>query len=141
MKHLVRIYSMRSRYPRHRRSRASVSSTTRRRAAILRRRRFDSGTTVPLAETAPTTSALEVSIYPLADTITPVPIPRISFFHSIVQMVQTVRLRKFDKIASIRLAQLSTIFDCATRGLPADFLEPPGTQLNDLYLIVHSVQG
>jgi SagB-type dehydrogenase family enzyme len=29
----------------------------------------------------------------------------------------------------------------ATRGLPADFLEPPGTQLNDLYLIVHSVQG
>ena len=31
--------------------------------------------------------------------------------------------------------------DCATRGLPADFLEPPGAQLNDLYLIVHSVQG
>jgi SagB-type dehydrogenase family enzyme len=26
-------------------------------------------------------------------------------------------------------------------GLPADFLAPPGTQLNDLYLIVHSVQG
>jgi SagB-type dehydrogenase family enzyme len=39
------------------------------------------------------------------------------------------------------MAQLSTIFDCATRGLPADFLEPPGAQLNDLYLIVHSVQG
>ena len=49
--------------------------------------------------------------------------------------------RAFDKTASITLAQLSTIFDCATRGLPADFLEPPGTQLNDLYLIVHSVQG
>ena len=49
--------------------------------------------------------------------------------------------RTFDKAASITLAQLSTILDCATRGLPADFLEPPGAQLNDLYLIVHSVQG
>src|SRR5208283_1944018 len=49
--------------------------------------------------------------------------------------------RTFDTGASITLAQLSTIFDCATRGLPADFLEPPGAQLNDLYLIVHSVLG
>ena len=49
--------------------------------------------------------------------------------------------RAFDRTASITLNQLSTIFACATRGLPADFLEPPGTQLNDLYLIVHSVQG
>ena len=49
--------------------------------------------------------------------------------------------RAFDKTASITLDQLSTILDCATRGLPADFLEPPGTQLNDLYLIVHAVQG
>ncbi len=49
--------------------------------------------------------------------------------------------RTFDSTASITLDQLSTIVDCATRGLPADFLEPPGTQLNDLYLIVHSVQG
>jgi SagB-type dehydrogenase family enzyme len=49
--------------------------------------------------------------------------------------------RMFDKAASITLAQLSTILDNATRGLPADFLEPPGAQLNDLYLIVHSVQG
>jgi SagB-type dehydrogenase family enzyme len=49
--------------------------------------------------------------------------------------------RTFAKTASITLAQLSTILDYATRGLPADFLEPPGAQLNDLYLIVHSVQG
>jgi SagB-type dehydrogenase family enzyme len=48
--------------------------------------------------------------------------------------------RTFDKAASVTLAQLSTILDCATRGLPADFLEP-GTQLNDLYLIVNSVLG
>jgi SagB-type dehydrogenase family enzyme len=49
--------------------------------------------------------------------------------------------RMFDKAASITLAQLSTILDCSTLGLPADFLEPPGAQLNDAYLIVHSVQG
>ena len=49
--------------------------------------------------------------------------------------------RTFDKTASITLAQLSIILDCATRGLAADFLQPRGTQLNDLYLIVHSVEG
>jgi SagB-type dehydrogenase family enzyme len=49
--------------------------------------------------------------------------------------------RTFDKTASVTLTHLSTIFDCATRGLLADFLEPPAAQLNDLYLIVHSVKG
>jgi SagB-type dehydrogenase family enzyme len=49
--------------------------------------------------------------------------------------------RTFDQTASITLPQLSTILDRATRGLPADFLHPLGAQLNDLYLIVHSVQG
>src|SRR6202161_352037 len=49
--------------------------------------------------------------------------------------------RSFDKTSSMTLDQLSTILDRATRGLPADFLEPPGAQLNDLYLIVHSAQG
>ena len=49
--------------------------------------------------------------------------------------------RAFDKAASITLEQLSTILDSATPGLPADFLEPPGTQLNNLYLIVHAVEG
>src|SRR5438132_5645575 len=48
--------------------------------------------------------------------------------------------RKFAR-APISLAQLSTMLDRATRGLPADFLDPPGTQLNDLYLIVHAVEG
>lgn len=31
------------------------------------------------------------------------------------------------------------MLDRATRGVPADFLEPPGTQLNDLYVIIHAV--
>jgi SagB-type dehydrogenase family enzyme len=49
--------------------------------------------------------------------------------------------RRFDRAASITLVQLSTVLDCVTRGLPADFLVPAGAQLNDLYLIVHSVEG
>ena len=64
--------------------------------------------------------------------------PKDTIEHVILRRGST---RTFDKNASITLAQLSTIFDCATRGLPADFLEPPGAQLNDLYLIVHAVQG
>jgi SagB-type dehydrogenase family enzyme len=48
--------------------------------------------------------------------------------------------RKFARIA-ITFTQLSTMLDRATRGVPADFLEPPGAQLNDLYLIVHAVEG
>ena len=41
----------------------------------------------------------------------------------------------------ITLAQLSTMLDRATRGVPADFLDPLGSQLNHLYLIVHAVEG
>ena len=41
----------------------------------------------------------------------------------------------------ITLAQLSTMLDRATRGIPADFLEPFGSHLNDLYLIVNNVVG
>jgi len=49
--------------------------------------------------------------------------------------------RRFDQTESIKLSQLSTILDCATLGLLADFLASPGAQLNDVYLIVHAVQG
>ncbi|HSZ00583.1 MAG TPA: SagB/ThcOx family dehydrogenase [Terriglobales bacterium] len=48
--------------------------------------------------------------------------------------------RKFAR-TPITLPQLSTILDRATRGIPADFLDPMGTQLNHLYLIVHAVEG
>jgi len=41
----------------------------------------------------------------------------------------------------ISLTQLSTLLDRATRGIPADFLNPFGSQLNHLYLIVHAVEG
>jgi SagB-type dehydrogenase family enzyme len=41
----------------------------------------------------------------------------------------------------ITLPQLSTLLDRATGGIPADFLDPFGSHLNDLYLIVNSVVG
>ena len=47
--------------------------------------------------------------------------------------------RKFAR-TPITLAQLSTMLDRATSGVPADFLNP-GDQLNHLYLIVHAVEG
>ena len=42
---------------------------------------------------------------------------------------------------SITLALLSTLLDRSTRGIPADFLQPFGEQLNELYLIVNAVEG
>ncbi len=48
--------------------------------------------------------------------------------------------RKFAR-TPIALAQLSTILDRASRGVPADFIDPMGSQLNHLYLIVHAVEG
>jgi len=48
--------------------------------------------------------------------------------------------RKFAR-EPITFAHLSTLLDRATRGIAADSPEPRGTQLNDLYLIVHSVEG
>jgi len=60
---------------------------------------------------------------------------------SIEQVIQRRgSTRKFAR-SPITLTQLSTMLDRATRGVPADFLEPPGAQLNPLYLIVHAVEG
>jgi SagB-type dehydrogenase family enzyme len=47
--------------------------------------------------------------------------------------------RQFARDA-ISFGQLSTLLERATRGIPADFLQPDGARLNDLYLIVHSVE-
>jgi SagB-type dehydrogenase family enzyme len=48
--------------------------------------------------------------------------------------------RQFSR-QSITVQQLSTMLDDATRGIPADFLEPFRSHLNDLYLIVNNVVG
>ncbi|MCH7541134.1 MAG: SagB/ThcOx family dehydrogenase [Proteobacteria bacterium] len=41
---------------------------------------------------------------------------------------------------TISFSQLSTILDRTTRGIPADFLDPPGARLCDVYLIIHAVE-
>lgn len=41
----------------------------------------------------------------------------------------------------ITFAQLSTILSRSTQGVPADFLDPFGARLNEVYLIVNAVQG
>ena len=48
--------------------------------------------------------------------------------------------RQFSREA-ISFAQLSTMLDRATRGIAADFLNPAEPTLNDIYLIVHAVEG
>jgi SagB-type dehydrogenase family enzyme len=46
--------------------------------------------------------------------------------------------RRFARVP-ISIAQLSTLLQRATQGIPADFLDPPGSMLNALYLIVNAV--
>jgi SagB-type dehydrogenase family enzyme len=48
--------------------------------------------------------------------------------------------REFSR-ESITFAELSTMLDRATRGIAADFLGQANESLNDLYLIVHAVEG
>jgi SagB-type dehydrogenase family enzyme len=48
--------------------------------------------------------------------------------------------RRFSR-APITFAELSTVLRCSLGGVAADFLSPGGTALNDVYLIVNSVDG
>lgn len=48
--------------------------------------------------------------------------------------------RRFAQVP-ITVAELSTMLERATRGIPADFLQTSGTTLNHLYLIANSVEG
>jgi SagB-type dehydrogenase family enzyme len=74
-----------------------------------------------------------IDLQPLADSALPA--------DSLEQVIQRRgSTRRFAR-ESIPFAQLSTMLDRATRRIPADFLDPLGTQLNDLYLIVHSMEG
>jgi SagB-type dehydrogenase family enzyme len=74
-----------------------------------------------------------VALRPLSDT----EMPR----DPIEQVIQRRgSTRKFAR-SPITLPELSTVLDRATRGVPADFIDPPGAQLNQLYLIVHAVVG
>jgi SagB-type dehydrogenase family enzyme len=85
--------------------------------------------TQPLPAPKGTTTALQ----PLDDSS----IPRDTIEQVIARRGST---RQFSREA-ITFAQLSTILDRATRGIPADFLDPVGSHLNGLYLIVNHVDG
>ena len=65
-------------------------------------------------------------------------LPRESLDRVIVRRGST---RIFDAEKSISFEALSTSLDRATRGVAADFLEPPGATLIDLYLIINAVDG
>jgi SagB-type dehydrogenase family enzyme len=79
---------------------------------------------------------------PVSETVRLQPLPET---HQPPDPIEEVILRRgstrtFDPAASITFAELSTILERSTQGLPADFL-PPGAQLNDIYLIAHAVEG
>jgi SagB-type dehydrogenase family enzyme len=72
------------------------------------------------------------------------PLPSLSEDHMAKDSIEDVisrrgSTREFSR-ESISFAELSTVLDRATRGLRVDFLGPEET-LNDLYLIVHAVEG
>jgi SagB-type dehydrogenase family enzyme len=79
---------------------------------------------------------------PLKGTSMPLQPPKDSVPTDTIEKVIARRgsTRQFSR-QSISLEQLSLILDRATRGIPADFLDPFGSHLNDLYLIVNSVDG
>jgi len=83
--------------------------------------------------TAPSRNGPAIPLQPLSDADS----PRDTIEQVILRRGSS---RKFAR-TPIQFAQLSTVLDRATRGVPADFLDPLGSQLNDLYLIVHAVEG
>jgi SagB-type dehydrogenase family enzyme len=84
-----------------------------------------------------------LNLLPPADPVVPLQalsddeIPRDPIEQVILRRGSTRRFAR----TPITLPQVSTMLDRATRGVPADFLDPMGTQLNHLYLIVHAVEG
>jgi len=74
-----------------------------------------------------------ISLQPLGD----LEIPADSMEQVILRRGSTRRFAR----EPISFVQLSTILDRSTRGVAADFLDPLGTALNDLYLIVNAVEG
>jgi len=81
----------------------------------------------------PPPAGLVAQLHPLSDA----EIPRDPIEQVILRRGSS---RKFAR-TPITLAQLSTMLDRTTRAVPADFLDPMGSQLNHLYLIVHAAEG
>jgi SagB-type dehydrogenase family enzyme len=86
----------------------------------------------PLANLPPPTGPV-IQLHPYSDT----EMPRDPLEQVILRRGSA---RRFAQVP-IKQRQLSTLLDRATRGIPADFLDPQGTQLNGVYLIVNAVEG
>ncbi len=71
------------------------------------------------------------------DPLAPEGWPQESLEEVIVRRGSTRRFAR----APMDRAQLAAMLALATRPLPADFLQPPGVLLNNLYLIVNAVEG
>jgi SagB-type dehydrogenase family enzyme len=82
---------------------------------------------------APVSAGQLVPLAPLGDER----IPRDTIEEVVLRRGSSRRFRR----ESISLAQFATILDRSTRGIAADFLRPFGARLNDLYLIIHAVEG
>lgn len=112
-------------YPAMRVMHASSSLATPREVALWRKSVLLANRKEPAAELIP--------LIPLGDS----ELPPDSIEQVIARRGSTRRFAR----ESISFVQLSTMLDRSTRGAPADFLHPLGTQINDLYLIVSAVDG
>ncbi len=112
-------------YPTIRSMHVASSLTTREQVAAWRRGRVPESLPAPAGKAFP--------LQPVAEAEEPIdPIEQV--------ILRRGSTREF-ALEPITFAQLSTILRTATRGIPADFLDPLGATLNDLYLIVNAVEG
>ncbi|MGH9815950.1 MAG: SagB/ThcOx family dehydrogenase [Candidatus Acidiferrales bacterium] len=79
------------------------------------------------------TSGERIALEPLDDDA----IPRDTIEQVILRRGSS---RRFTR-EPITFAQLSTLLDRATRGIPADFLVESGAHLNELYIVANAVEG
>ena len=125
-------------YPLMREIHAESSLTSPEQVVAWRDNRYSGGTDFRSARLRPVNDLVLVPLQPLSDA----EIPRDPIEQVILRRGSS---RQFAR-TPISFAQLSTMLQRATRGVPADFLISDKTdatlpQLNDLYLIVHAVEG
>ena len=87
---------------------------------------------MPIARTSPSPNQV-ISLSPLPDD-------EISNEGIESVILRRGSTRQFARVP-LTLEQLSTMLDRSMRGIPADFLDPLGSQLNSVYLIVNAVDG
>jgi SagB-type dehydrogenase family enzyme len=120
-------------YPLMREMHAASSFDSAEEVAAWRDTSLDRASKTPLQAQEGSPAGPIVSLEPLSDR----EIPRDPIEQVILRRGSSRRFAP----TPISLPQLSTMLDRATRAIPADFLHPYGTQLNQLYLIVHAVEG